>query len=243
MNASTRPRKTSTRPKARKRSRPSLDRDIVIQAALAEIDEKGAEAFTMRDLARRLDVFPTAIYWHVPTRNHILADVAAEMFRNVVPKRRSKDWRTALRTTFLRFRQGMRRHPNVAPLIGTQMIGNASIDLGFAEGVLETLDRAGLAGDSLVAAYNAVVASLVGFVAQEFSPIPTDGTAQWQLDIRKRLIEADPKRYPVLTANLPDLANQAFILRWQNGSEAPLDASYKAYIEQVIAGIESLTRR
>lgn len=233
---------SSRRPRrpARNSDKPALDRAAVIRAALAEIDEKGVGSFNLRDLARRLGVYPTAVYWHVPTKTHLLAEVAATLFRDVAPKTDGGDWRDYLRTLFRRYRRAMKRHPNVAPLVGAHLVGNLGIDLVFVEGVLAALQRAGLSGAALTAGYNAVIASLVGFVVQEFSPMPDDGFAEWQAAIRERLAAVDPERYPVLAANLPVLANKAFIVRWQNGVRAPLDASFEAFVEQVIAGIEAL---
>jgi TetR/AcrR family transcriptional regulator, tetracycline repressor protein len=219
----------------------ALDREWVIEAALAEIDANGVDSFSLRNLATRLGVYPAAIYWHVPTKNHILAEVVGAVFRNVAPKRGRQDWREYLRELFVRYRNSIRRHPNVSPLVGAHLVGNLSIDFDFVEGVLGALRDAGLSGASLAAGYNAVIASLIGFVIQEFSPIPENETAVWQSAIQKRLAEIDPAVHPVLAANLPLLANKAFILRWQNGSEAPLDKSFKIFIEQMIAGIESLS--
>ena len=69
---------------------------------------------------------------------------------------------------------------------------------------------------------------------------PTSDAQEWQSAVQQRLLAVDPQAHPVLAANLPLLANRAFVLRWQNGSEAPLDASYRSFIEQVIAGLEHL---
>ncbi|WP_257386550.1 TetR/AcrR family transcriptional regulator [Tahibacter caeni] len=232
------------KPRATRRpaaDKPALTRERVIAAALAEIDERGADAFNLRNLAERLGVYPTAVYWHVPNKNAILAEVVATVFRDVAPRRRSgEDWRDYLRKLFQRYRASMRRHPNVAPLVGAHLVGNLRIDFDFVEGVLGALADADLAGARLVAGYNAVVAALIGFVVQEFSPIPATEAQEWQSAVQQRLLTVDPQTHPVLAANLPLLANQAFVLRWQNGSEAPLDASYRSFIEQVIAGIEHL---
>jgi hypothetical protein len=131
----------------------------------------------------------------------------------------------------------------VTPLVGAHLIGNSSIPFDFVEGVLSALQKAGLSGTRLVAGYNAVIASLIGFVAQEFSPIPEQDSGAWQSAVQTRLLAVDPAAYPVLAANLPVLANQAFILRWDNGSRAPLTKSFDLAVDQVIAGIEHLARR
>lgn len=232
----------SARPTAA--DKPALTRERVVAAALAEIDQRGADAFNLRNLAERLGVYPTAVYWHVPNKTAILAEVVATVFRDVAPRRRGgEDWRDYLRKLFQRYRASMRRHPNVAPLVGAHLVGNLRIDFDFVEGVLGALSEAGLSGANLVVGYNAVVAALIGFVVQEFSPIPSGDAQEWQSAVQQRLLAVDPQAHPVLAANLPLLANRAFILRWQNGSDAPLDASYRSFIEQVIAGLEHLRQK
>ena len=232
---------TSRSPRRTAADKPALTRERVVAAALAEIDERGADAFNLRNLADRLGVYPTAVYWHVPNKTAILAEVVATVFRDVAPRRRGgEDWRDYLRKLFQRYRASMRRHPNVAPLVGAHLVGNLRIDFDFVEGVLGALSEAGLTGTRLVAGYNAVVAALIGFVVQEFSPIPASDAQEWQSAVQQRLLAVDPQAHPVLAANLPLLANRAFVLRWQNGSEAPLDASYRSFVEQVIAGLEHL---
>lgn len=238
--STSRPRRNGKTARSTAAPKPALTRERIVAAALAEIDERGAAAFNLRSLADRLGVYPTAVYWHLPNKTAILAEVVATVFRDVAPRRRGGDWRGYLRRLFQRYRESMRQHPNIAPLVGAHLVGNLRIDFDFVEGVLAALTDAGLAGARLAAGYNAVVAALIGFVVQEFSPIPDIDTGEWQSGVQQRLLGVDAGAHPVLAANLPLLANKAFILRWQNGSEAPLDDAYRSFIEQVIAGLDSL---
>jgi len=236
----TRPRRTAGK---RAPPRRDLDRQSVIDAALAEIDATGAESFNLRNLARRLGVYPTAIYWYVPSKNELLAEVVGAVFRNVAPPVRGGDWRDYLRVLFNRYRDSIKQHPNVGPLVAAHLIGNLGIGFDFVEGLLVALQDAGLAGPDLTAGYNAVFASLIGFVIQEFSPVPQQETRAWQTAVQRRLAHVDPAVHPVLAANLHFLTNKAFILRWQSGGEVPLNQSFELFIDQVIAGIEFLAAR
>lgn len=51
------------------RSRTALTRDFVVAAALEEIDRHGLNGFSLRNVAKQLGVYPTAISWHVTNRN------------------------------------------------------------------------------------------------------------------------------------------------------------------------------
>lgn len=227
-----------------KRGRPaadvSLNLDHIIRTALAQIDEEGLEAFSLRTLASRLGVFPTAIRWYVPNRNELMAQLVNLILSGVSPLRRRRSWQHQLRDIFDNFRAAVRAHPNAAPLIGTQLVSNSTLSLDLVENILETLTRAGLSGQPLVGAYNSIIASLAGFIAQEFAPVPTENSAAWQMAVQQRLLSIDRVQFPVLANNLPLLVNHAFILRWQNGIDAPLDDSFAVFVDVVMAGIEAL---
>jgi TetR/AcrR family tetracycline transcriptional repressor len=54
-------------------------RDDVVTAALALLDELGLPDLTMRRLAATLDVQPSALYWHFPNKQALLASVADQI--------------------------------------------------------------------------------------------------------------------------------------------------------------------
>jgi AcrR family transcriptional regulator len=236
--ARTRAARASVPKRGRKSTERTLNRQTVVAAALEEIDRAGLESFSVRNVAKRLGVYPTAISWHAASRGQLLADVVTLALAGIRPTGFHETWQSYLRQTFRRYREAVRRHPNVAPLIGTQLLANPAVELDFIEGLLATLHHAGFTGSRLVAAFNATIAAIVGFTTQEFAPIPSEGTSVWQKEIRERLAGVQRTRYPLLADNMKLLANKAFTLRWQNGSEAPLDASFESYIEIFVAGLE-----
>lgn len=215
-----------------------LSKDRIVTAALAIIDRDGVEAFSLRSLALALGVYPTAIYWYVPSRNALLAEVVARALGDVLPPDERLDWRVWLKELFRRYRASVRRHPNVAPLIGAQLVSNAGADPALVERILAVLAAAGFAGDALVHAYNTVVAVMVGFVTLELAPMPAGDTDAWAADLRRTFRGADPARHPALAANLPRLENRAFIVRWQNGTAVPLDDSFEVFIDVAVRGLE-----
>lgn len=225
--------------KTRSRVTGSLTRKKIVATAIKELDANGHAAFSVRNVAARLNVYPTAIYWHIANRNLILAEIVGQILIDAIPAR-AADWRDFIRQLFHRYRAVIKAHPHAAPLVGAHIVGNSAIPLSFVERLLATLSVGGFAGEDLVHAYNSVVAAMAGFVTQEFAPIPNQGSEEWRLAVQDRLLEVDPEQYPTLSANLPLLANKAFILRWRSGAETPLDASFEHYVEIVIAGLETL---
>ena len=52
------------------------DRESVARSALALLDEVGLADLSMRRIAARLDVQPSALYWHFANKQELLADLA-----------------------------------------------------------------------------------------------------------------------------------------------------------------------
>ena len=221
-----------------------LNRESIVATALRLIDNHGLEEFSLRGVAKSLGVYPTAVYWYVNSKEKLLAQAIALAFQpEGPPDPTTSDWREDLRTVFHRWREAIRRHPNIAPAVATQLTSNTDVQFELVERILNDLTRAGFAGKALLGAYNSVVASLVGFVAQEFAALPRDDFPGFQAFMKHRLLTVEPRTYPILCANVPMLANHAFILRWQNGAEAPLEDSFDFYIDLVIDGLTASLKR
>ncbi|MET3440890.1 AcrR family transcriptional regulator [Variovorax paradoxus] len=240
-------KKTASEPKPKTAGRPAgggaLSKRRIAEAALAHIDEFGLGAFSMREIAARLGVYPATVHWHVSTREALLAEVAAMVMADVTPPPGKQPWQEWIAQLFRRCRAAVRRHPNVAQLLGAQLVSNGSLPIELVEGVLAALVEAGFEGQPLLEAYNCVIAAMLGFVTMEFSPLPSDNTQAWAEELRERVHTIRPLDHPVLTRNLPLLANQAFIVRWDNGSTVPLDSSFERHIQIVIDGLEAFARR
>jgi TetR/AcrR family tetracycline transcriptional repressor len=238
---------TASEPKPKTAGRPAgggaLSKRRIAEAALAHIDEFGLGAFSMREIAARLGVYPATVHWHVSTREALLAEVAAMVMSDVTPPPGKQAWQEWIAELFRRCRAAVRRHPNVAQLLGAQLVSNGSLPIELVEGVLAALVEAGFEGQPLLEAYNCVIAAMLGFVTMEFSPLPSDNTQAWAEELRERVHTIRPLDHPVLTRNLPLLANQAFIVRWDNGTAVPLDSSFERHIQIVIDGLEAFARR
>jgi TetR/AcrR family transcriptional regulator, tetracycline repressor protein len=235
----------ATRAKTARRDRPAtapsaegLNKKRVVAAALSLIDAQGIEAFSMRGLAQELGVYPTALYWHVPNRNALLAEVVSDALADVMPPGHADDWRVWLKDLFRRYRAAVRRHPNIAPLIGAQLVSNAGVSLELVDSILTVLASAGFKDELLVHAYNAVIAFKVGFVTLEFAPMPAEDADAWTIALKKSFRTVDPEAQPVLARTLPLMENRAFIVRWQNGTKVPLNESFEMYMDIAISGLE-----
>jgi len=74
-------------------------RDDVVGAALALLDGLGLPDLTMRRLAATLDVQPSALYWHFPNKQALLAAVADQIVARARPLPAGvSDWMPTART-------------------------------------------------------------------------------------------------------------------------------------------------
>ena len=88
-------------------------RDDVARTALRILDDEGLPDLTMRRLAAALDVQPSALYWHFPNKQSLLAELADRIVAAATPGRRGPDPRprtraaaSALRDALLAYRDG-----------------------------------------------------------------------------------------------------------------------------------------
>ncbi|QCY13094.1 TetR/AcrR family transcriptional regulator C-terminal domain-containing protein [Pseudomonas sp. MPC6] len=218
-----------------------LNKETIVTAALDLIDKDGLEKFSLRHLATALGAYPTAIYWYVASRELLLAEVLNKVLSHSAPVQQAH-WQDYLREAMANCRNAVRRHPNIAPLLGAQLFSNTNSDFLLAEGSLAALQQAGFSGPSLAGAYNTFIAALAGFTTQEFAPLP-ENTAAWQDQVQERLGQIDPQEHPNLAGNLDQLRNRSFMLRWQNGVHVSMDESFEFYTETVIAGLETMAVR
>src|SRR5215469_636431 len=141
------PRVATGRP-ARKRSNnrkrdAKLSKELICATALRLIDRKGLTQFSLRDVARSLGVYPRAIYWYVASRNELLSEVVVYALRNVYPPATSANWQDWLRKLFIHYRQAIRKHPNIAPLIGASLLSGGAMHPETIERILSVLADAG----------------------------------------------------------------------------------------------------
>ena len=230
----TSPRKTG----GRKTSNigPELGRDDVLKASLALIDSKGMDAFSVRSVAAQLGVFPNAVLWHGTSREAILAGVTALTLQDLIRFEPSGDWEFDIRRFAGTVRADIHCHPNIAPLIGSQLSSGGDANFPIVEMLLGVLSRAGLSGRKLVLAYNIFVSTVIGFVTVELASLPK-AKDQWANGMREAITSADPERFPLIAANRAELENEAFALRWKAGSDHPLDAAFDAAVDAMVLGI------
>ena len=161
-----------------------ITRDAVLAAALEIIDRDGADALSMRRLARALNRDPMILYRHAPGKAALLDGVAETVLAQLHVDSADPDWAGQLREVARRFRALALTHPHVVPLIVTRPLATP---LGLRplgtlrplEDILALLTRAGFSGPDALHIYRALFGFLHGHVLDELqeltvSPDETD---------------------------------------------------------------------
>ncbi|MFI9382241.1 TetR/AcrR family transcriptional regulator C-terminal domain-containing protein [Kutzneria sp. NPDC052558] len=105
-----------------------LRREQVVEAALELLDEVGLDGFTTRALTDRLGVQRGALYWHVKSKQELLAAVTELVLRPVFADdgREGGDWADDLVEYAHRLRDAMLAHRDGARLVAAHVTVNRS---------------------------------------------------------------------------------------------------------------------
>ncbi|TAU90824.1 TetR/AcrR family transcriptional regulator [Rhizobium leguminosarum] len=127
-------------------ARDTLTRDQIIKATVELLDSEGLEGLSMRVLGKRLDAAATAFYWHVGSKDNLLALAADAAWKEIaLPDLSTVGWRTAAATMATGLHSMLLRHPWLVQAFGSYMVygpGKARHD----DHSLAIYEKAGLAG-------------------------------------------------------------------------------------------------
>lgn len=167
-----------------------LDREQVVTAGLAVLDDIGLDALTMRKVANHLGVQLNTVYWHAASKPALLAAMADLMLEGCTDEPLPQKWQDRLRELAHRYRNAMLAHRDGARVVaGTFPVESRTLQLG--EAFVSTLLAGGI--EPRTAAWSAwAIAYYTMGITQEQQALPA-------LDQPVRLADAvSPDRYPAL---------------------------------------------
>ena len=143
-------------------ARETLSRDQIVTAALELMDAEGLEGMNMRALGKHLDSAPTAVYWHVGSREGLIALAADRAWAEVeLPDPAAVGWRTAAYQMATSEYAMLTRHPWLVQAFGSYQLygpGKARHD----EHSIAVYQAAGFAGAEADQATSAVFTFVLG---------------------------------------------------------------------------------
>jgi AcrR family transcriptional regulator len=153
-----------------------ITREVVLATALDLIDRDGADALSMRRLARALDRDPMVLYRHAANKAALLDGVAETVLAQLHVDPADPDWNAQLRTVARDYRALALAHPHVVPLLVTRPLATP---LGLRprgllrplEDILALLTRAGFSGPDALHIYRALFGFLHGHILNELQEL------------------------------------------------------------------------
>lgn len=139
----------------------------LVAAARRMVETDGVDAVSMRKVAAEVGLAPTAIYWHVGSRDDLLHAVLDDMVADLPPiKARGSGARDRIASVARAARQEFHDHVRTLQLATALGRGN---ELSFRAQVAlaREMTAAGLDGDDAVAALRSILFLVGGFVMIE----------------------------------------------------------------------------
>jgi AcrR family transcriptional regulator len=151
------------------RRRATLNRDRILDAALALADEGGLEAVSMRRLGQALGVEAMSLYNHVANKDAILDGIVERVLAHIDLPAAGGDWESELRRCALSFHEALQRHPWACSLVMAPASGPAALGarMRYIDALLHTLRAAGFTPEQAFHAYHVIDGHTVGFTMWE----------------------------------------------------------------------------
>ncbi|KWN20151.1 TetR family transcriptional regulator [Burkholderia territorii] len=143
-----------------------LDKDAIVAAALALLEEVGEAAFSVRKLAQSVGCDPMSVLYHFKSKEGLSRAIANALSRSLVPVDPSLPWRERLRDLARQYRALALRHPAAFALLQRHM-STGPADLAHIETVHRALADAGIARSALPSLCVGWYASVIGLAAAE----------------------------------------------------------------------------
>jgi AcrR family transcriptional regulator len=229
------------RPGARKqeaRKRRTLNREAIVDVALAIVDEDGLEGLSMRRVAERLETGPASLYAHVANKDELMElvydRVLAEVEMAEPDKRR---WEEQLRDALRQLYDVLVAHRDIA------FVSMARVPIGpnmlrVAEGTLAILRAGGV--PERVAGLAMDFASLaVNSLAYEQSLYPAEASDEdieaYYRQVTDYMASLPAERFPNLVAMAGPMA--------EPGPDERLDFAFDVLVQGVAALARAARRR
>jgi AcrR family transcriptional regulator len=178
-------------------TRVPLNRDRVLQAAVAFADEHGLASLTMRKLGDALGVEAMSLYNHVANKDQLLDGMIDLVFGEIELPEDGVDWKTAMRRRAVSCRHALARHRWAIGLMETRTTPGAA-NLRQHDAVIGCLLDAGFTITLTAHAFAALDSYIYGFALQE-ATLPFENGEDTGALAESIMGDMEPGQYPHLT--------------------------------------------
>ncbi|VWB50880.1 TetR family transcriptional regulator [Burkholderia lata] len=143
-----------------------LDKEAIVAAALALLEDVGEAAFSVRKLAQSVGCDPMSVLYHFKSKEGLSRAIANALSRSLVPVDAALPWRERLRNLARQYRALALRYPAAFALLQRHM-STGPADLAHIEAVHRALADAGIPRAALPSVCVGWYASVIGLAAAE----------------------------------------------------------------------------
>ena len=143
------------------------DQDRIVAAARALVEAGGVEALSMRKLAAEVGVAPTAIYWHVGSREDLLNAVLDSMIADLPPIAARGTTPRARLTSVARSIRDQVRATTPAQQLAAELGRTAELSFPGQVALTREMQAAAVDGSNAAQAVRAVLFLVRGFILLE----------------------------------------------------------------------------
>ena len=195
-----------------------LNREVILDGAIALIERDGPESLSMRRLGSTLGVEGMAIYHHFQSRDELLAAIGDQLLEPLAQLDLGEDWREACRRFGTALRDVAVARPATFQLLGLQPLDTPAA-LEPVERLLDVLVRAGFTAPEALAVYRATVSYARGYALAEATGFTVDASRP---SGRERLATLPVSEFPILAGRAAELAELGANAAFRTGLEALL---------------------
>jgi AcrR family transcriptional regulator len=197
-----------------------LNRDVILDRAVALIEREGPAALSMRRLGAALGVEGMAIYHHFASRDALLSSIGDRLLEPMDRLELDEDWREACRRFAIALRDIAVARPATFQLLGLRPLDTTS-SLRAVERLMGVLVERGFAPAAALAIYRATVSYARGYALAEATGFTVDAAKRAG---RQRLAALPREEFPILAGRARELAS------------LDADAGYELGLRALLAG-------
>lgn len=192
-----------------------LDRERVINAAVALLDSEGLDALSTRRLGTVLNSSANVMYWHVGSMENLVGFATDQVFAELTLAVEGPAWRDDLAQTARDLRLLFTRHPWLTAAFSAHPRIHGPAIVRFQNHLLQVCSRAGFEGFDLDWAGASVFAQVLGdawgrtpsTASQDGTTMPTEVVEQASSDLADYPLLLE--RYEALAKADPDTVDEA----------------------------------
>ncbi|AXH34360.1 TetR/AcrR family transcriptional regulator [Humibacter sp. BT305] len=207
-----------------------LDRDRVIEAAIAMADEQGLDRTSMRALAERLRVTPMALYKHVANRSELIDGMLDRVVSEMPSVSPGGDWMEATRARIFGARAAFAAHPWAREAIESRPQATPST-LAHMDSLMAGMFEGGLSADLVHHTMHTLSTRMWGFT-RDVLPTPQAPAVPEE---RSRAMAAFAVSYPAIV--------QMATTSPHAGEACDDDAEFAFALDLILTGTQRLHER